>query len=390
MRHMKRKDHYNVLAVCMLRDFTGRELFAGMLEEMSNRKNWHLDLAGPGRLFSERELANEDGEPFDGYILTMPGTDAVMKRLAVAKTPTVLVNITDKRLAARSEAVSSVWTDNEDIGRRAAKHLLDRGGYKSAGYVHELKPQFYSSERMTAFRAEMRRKGIKTSVFPEGDDFDDFQDRLREWVRKLPKPAAVMAVSDMRAADVVNACRAEGILVPSQVAVVGVDNDISQHGKCRMSISSVVLNMNMMGRQAVRELDFLFRHQKWHGRPHEILIPAKDVFAGESTARSVSATRLVNMAQEFIAANRAVKIAPADVARHLGCSRQLAELRFSQICGKTIRKAIEDARMEEAKRRLKGGATANEIVKSMRFTSANQFYRIYKRHFGHTIRQADV
>ena len=313
-----------------------------------------------------------------------------MKRLAVAKTPTVLVNITDKRLAARSEAVSSVWTDNANIGRHAAKHLLDRGGYKSAGYVHELKPQFYSTERMMAFRAEMKRKGIKTEEFPDGDDFSDFYARLREWVRKLPKPAAVMAVSDMRAADVVNACRAEGILVPSQVAVVGVDNDISQHGKCRMSISSVVLNMNMMGRQAVRELDFLFRHQKWHGRPHEILIPAKDVFAGESTARSVSATRLVNMAQEFIAANRAVKIAPADVARHLGCSRQLAELRFSQICGKTIRKAIEDARMEEAKRRLKGGATANEIVKSMRFTSANQFYRIYKRHFGHTIRQADA
>ena len=387
---MKRKDHYNVLAVCVLRNFAGREQFAGMLEEMSNRKNWHLDLAGPGRLFSERELANEDGEPFDGYILTMPGTDAIMKRLAAAKTPTVLVNITDKRLAARSEAVSSVWTDNEDIGRRAAKHLLDRGGYKSAGYVHELKPQFYSSERMMAFRAEMRRKGIKTSVFPEGDDFDAFQDRLREWVRKLPKPAAVMAVSDMRAADVVNACRAEGILVPSQVAVVGVDNDAAQHETCGMSLSSVVLNMNMMGRQAVRELDFLFRHPKWHGRPHEILIPAKDVFAGESTARSVSATRLVNMAQEFIAANREVKIAPADVARHLGCSRQLAELRFSQICGKTIRKAIEDARMEEAKRRLKGGATANEIVKSMHFTSANQFYRIYKRHFGHTIRQADA
>jgi AraC-like DNA-binding protein len=68
----------------------------------------------------------------------------------------------------------------------------------------------------------------------------------------------------------------------------------------------------------------------------------------------------------------------------------LAELRFSQICEKTIRRAIEDAKMEEAKRRLKGGATANEIVKSLRFTSANQFYRIYKRHFGHTIRQANA
>ena len=29
-----------------------------------------------------------------------------------------------------------------------------------------------------------------------------------------------------------------------------------------------------------------------------------------------------------------------------------------------------------------------KIVKAMHFTSANQFYRIYKRHFGKTIRQS--
>ena len=43
-------------------------------------------------------------------------------------------------------------------------------------------------------------------------------------------------------------------------------------------------------------------------------MPAKGVFAGESTARSVSAARLVNMAQAFIAKNLASKISPADVA----------------------------------------------------------------------------
>ena len=384
---MKRKDHYNVLAVCMLRDFAGREIFMGMLEEMSNRKNWHLDMAGPGRLFSERELANEDGEPFDGYILTMPGTDAVMKRLAVAKTPTVLVNITDKRLAARSESVSSVWTDNADIGLCAAKHLLERGEYKSAGYVHELGIPFYSTERMTAFRARMKRSGLATSVLSAHDASKDFLDRLRKWVRELPKPAAVMACSDMRAADVINACKAEDISVPTQVAVVGVDNDAAQHAKCGMSISSVILNMRSMGRTAVRELDFLFTHPKWRGRPHEVLVPAKGVFAGESTARSVSAARLVNMAQAFIAKNRTSKLSPADVAAHLGCSRKLAELRFSQICGTTLRMAIENARMEEVKRRLAGGERVNDIVKEMHFTSANQLYRIYKRHFGSTIRQ---
>ena len=383
----KKKDRRNVLAVYSLRDFACQEHFVGLLEEMFETANWHLDTVRPGRFFTEREFVNEDGEPFDGYILSMPGSDAAMKRIAASRTPTVLVNITDRRLSARSDAVASVWTDNADVGLRAAEHLLDRGEYKSAGYVHELGVPFYSTERMTAFRARMKRNGLATSVLSASDTSKDFSDRLREWVRDLPKPAAVMACSDMRAADVINACRAEGVSVPTQVAVVGVDNDAAQHAKCGMTISSVILNMRGMGRTAVRELDFLFAHPKWRGRPHEVLVPAKGVFAGESTARSVSAARLVNMAQAFIVQNLASKISPADVAAHLGCSRKLAELRFSQICGCTLHKAIEDARMDEVRRRLAGGKRVNDIVKEMRFTSANQLYRIYKRHFGRSIRQ---
>ena len=383
----KRKGHYNVLAVYNLREFAGRDHLAGLLDEMSNKMNWHLDIVRPGKFFTERELVNEVGEPFDGYILSMPGTDAVMKRIAESRAPTVLVNITDRQLSARSDAVASVWTDNADIGLCAAEHLLERGEYKSAGYVHELGIPFYSTERMTAFRARMKRNGLATSVLSARDADKDFLDRLRKWVRELTKPAAVMTCSDMRAADVINACKAEDISVPTQVAVVGVDNDVAQHAKCGMSISSVTLNMRNMGRTAVRELDFLFAHPKWRGRPHEVLVPAKGVFAGESTSRSVSAARLVNMAQAFIAKNLASKISPADVAAHLGCSRKLAELRFSQICCTTLRMAIENARMEEVKRRLAGGERVNDIVKEMRFTSANQLYRIYKRHFGSTIRQ---
>jgi AraC-like DNA-binding protein len=58
--------------------------------------------------------------------------------------------------------------------------------------------------------------------------------------------------------------------------------------------------------------------------------------------------------------------------------------------GTTIGKEIERERMEEARRRLDAGESVHEVVKSMQFTSANHFYRIYKRHFGHTIRQADA
>ena len=340
----------------------------------------------------------------DGIILPLPGTDDVMEKIATLRAQTVLVHITDKRLAAKTDATASIWTDNADVGRRGALHLLERGEYRSAGYVHEPSYQFYSIERMMSFRDTMRRNGLKTRTFP--DDYpasgqessiqpasvfhpssSDFLLRLRKWVRELPKPAAVMATSDMRAVDVINACKAECIPVQLQVSVVGVDCDPSQHSKCGMSISSVMLNMHRMGQQAVRELDFLSRHLKWKGRLHEVLIPAKEVFAGESTSRSVSATLLVKMALDYINANRMRPLKPSDVFAHLGCSRQLANLRFSQVGDTTVHAALKKARMEEAQIRLRRGEHVCDVVESMQFTSRNQFYRIYKRHFGHTVRQ---
>lgn len=382
-----KKDHYNVLAVYSLLHYSGREHFSGVVEEMSNTSNWHLSTIPPEKFRAQKKFVNERGDPFDGVILSMPGDGKTMGRIAMSRIPAVLVDIADRRISARRDAVSTVWTNNADVGRRAAQHLLSRGSYRSAGFVHEFGRPFFSDERMAAFRQAMRRGGCDTSVFDESEN-GDLLDGLRSWLRAFPKPAAVMAATDMRAADVINACAAEGIAVPSQVAVIGVDYDVSQHAKCGMSISSVILNSRMLGRMAVRELDFLLRHPKRKGRIHEVLIPAKDVFAGESTARSVSATHLVNIALEFIAANRERSITPADVAAHLGCSRRLAELRFSQVRGTTIHAAIGDARLGEVRRRITVGESVGEIVKAMHFRSANQLYQMYKRHFGRTLRQS--
>ena len=380
---MRKKDCYNVMAVYALTAWSGRDQFAGMLEEISNRRNWRLHTTRPWRFFSKRELVDEKGDGFDGFIISMPGTSATMAEIAKTDIPTVLVNIEDRRLAARAKAVSTVWVDNADVGRRAAKHLLEQGTYKSAGFVHHLGVPFYSTERLSAFRRVMKRNKLETSVLPDGGD-------LRAWVRELKKPAAVMAASDIRAADVIIACQQEGISVPSQVAVVGVDNDVAQHERCGMSISSVVVDFRAMGVAAVRELDFLFRHPKFRGRLRETLVPAKRVFAGESSMRSTATARIAEKALKLIDENLINRISPTEMAKRLGCSRQFADRCLSAACGKPLHKAIEDARLEEVRRRLKGGATASEIAKSMHFTSVSQLYRTYKRHFGHTIRQANA
>ena len=53
---MKPKDHYNVLAVYSLRDFAGREHFSGVLDEMSNTRNWHLTNIRPKLRLMNKQL----------------------------------------------------------------------------------------------------------------------------------------------------------------------------------------------------------------------------------------------------------------------------------------------------------------------------------------------
>ena len=381
----KTKSCCNVLAVYSLLHFAGRDHFAGVLDGMTGTGDWQLETISPNLFLGKKAFVNSEGEPYDGMIISMSGSARVMEKIAKSRLPTVLVDIPDRTLAARCDAVSWVWTDNADIGRRGALHLLERGEYAAAGYVHELTDEFYSRERMTAFRRTMRENGCETSVFSPGEHANTPK-ALRTWLRELPKPAAIMAASDMRAADVINACRAEGIAVPTKVAVIGVDYDVSQHARCGMSISSVVLNSRDLGREAVRELEFLLRHPKYKGRMRESLIPAKEIFVGESTARSATSARLVETAMKFIGMNCARPLSTNDVVAYLGCSRRLAELRFSQVLGETIHAAIAKGRMEEAERRLRNGKSVAAVAKEMQFSSANQLYQMYKRHFGCTIR----
>ena len=391
---MRKKKVLKVLAVYTLKYKAGRDHFTGILEGISNKLNWQLHTIRPGRFFTKRELVDEFDEPFDGIILSMSGSEDVMEEIAKSKIPVVLVNIIDQKLSARNKAISTVWLDNADVGQQAAKHFLSQDIFKQAGYVHELGIPFYSTERMNSFRAKMKEAGIKTSVFPSADGLRDSCDNkisylshLRNWLSNLQKPAAVMACNDRRAADVIIACRAEGIDVPNQISVIGVDNDVLQHQRCGMTISSVIVEFKALGIAAINELEFLFRKPNFHGRRREVLIPANGIYNGESTIRSATTAHIAEDAIRLIHDNLADGISPNEIANHLGYSRRFVDMCVSSAYGKPLYKAIEDIRLAEAQRQLQAGNSVRDIVKSMHFSSANQFYRIFKRHFGKTVKQ---
>ena len=368
-----------VVVAVKLSDASWRDFLTGFFDYAKRNTHWDI------RVVQSVEELERTMSGCQGIVTGLKPSPRIISASSRNIVPIVAVGA-EWKFNHKAEAITYIRNDNEDIGQFCAQHFQNLGKFASAGFVPSNIDDDWSAARERGFLGGFHdvEKSTFRNVAEPGSDKDIAA--LVDWLKSLPKPAAVMAASDMCAADVINACRAENIRVPSQVSIIGVDHDISQHAKCGMSISSVILNLRMMGRQAVKELDFLFRHPKWKGRPHEVLIPTKDVFAGESTAQSVSGTRLVNIALAFISANCTKDLTPNDVIAHLGCSRRLAELRFSQVSGSTIHKAINNARLNEVQRRIRHGESVSSIVKAMHFNSANQLYLMYNRHFGHITR----
>lgn len=373
-----------ILAVFSLKDKAGRDMFSGLLQAMSDRFDWELHMTEPDGGFTGQHVA---GHRYDGFIVTMPGTRQAMQALTRSKTPTVLVDIADPGIARRTDAISFIWTDNADIGRRGAEHLLSRSPRLSSyGFVHEIENRFYSREREMAFRHRMKEAGVNSDTFQAfGAAGEAFRAGLRDWLKALPKPAGIMTVSDMRAEDVINICLSERIDVPNQVSVVGVDDDLSISARSPRTISSVLPDFFELGRQSVLELDFLFRHPNRTGRPHELVIPAKTVVLRQSSATAHLNITLVEDALAFIRAKASSMLRADDVARHLGRSRQLVEREFKEITGQSVRQAIETERLKLANQlRKRERLSVQEIAARLHFTSANQLSRIYRRHFGQT------
>ena len=319
---------------------------------------------------------------FPSFVKDGVSNQDAMKALARSDIPTVLVNIEDASLAARERNVSAVWLDNGDIGRVGAEHLLAQGEFKSFAFVHKNTREFFSRERESAFRSTLANRGIASSAFdPDTNDAK----ALAAWLKALPKPAAVMAATDERAVECLRACRAAKIEVPNQIAILGVGDDMSRSKLLPVPLSSVRPNYAQAGFLAMQELDRLYA-MRGRRKYQEIVVPADGVSLRDSTKPALSASHLVRNALAFIEQNADRDLTPQMVTSHLGKSRRLVELRFGEICRKTVRMAIEDCRLAKACPRLRQtDGNVRQVAAELQFRSANALTRIFKRHFGMTI-----
>lgn len=374
----------NVIVAANLADASWRDFLTGFFDYARTGVHWDIRL-----LQSVEELAREASNLIhaDGIVSGIRADDATAAAFATTKVPLVLIGMEDERLTRRT-GTTVIRNDNEDIGAFAARHFLSLGRFNSFGFVTTNTDEPWSALRAQGFQRilaadELDLHQFRTNFVPGSSE--DLA-RLTRWVRELPKPAAVFAAYDRRAIHVLSACKDAGLSVPGQVAVIGVDNDRLLCDFADPPLSSIAPDHEEEGRVAAQTLDAMMR-ERLRKKQDRILITGKRIVERESARQTTPATALLRRATDYIVRNAAKNIKTADVARHLGVSRSLLDLRFREANGKTTSAFISEMRLAEVKRRLrKTKQSIRGISRECGFANPNHLKNLFKRHFGMSMR----
>ena len=289
----------------------------------------------------------------------------------------------------RQQFVPAAWIDVDQrrIAQEAAQ-LFIRNGLTNFATIGTLAPAKWNSGRIDCFVKEIRRAGYDAQVYTgtkrARTSWKAEIASLRRWIATLPKPCGIFATFDQRAKHVADICRAEGVSVPEQVQVIGVDNEESICELTVPSLSSIAPDFEASGYRAARELDRLLRGGRPSPRP--ILVKNLKVVERLSTSDTTRTGDRVNRALNFIRTHARERIGVSDVAKAVGGSRRLLEKAFQRVHERSIAQEIQHVRLEQVLEALHNPALSLKAVAEMSgFSSATYLKNLFREKYGMTM-----
>lgn len=363
---------------------SGRDILYGISRVARASCHWNLRQLPP----SPDESADSNFDGLDGVITSEPLPAEFVR--ANPDLPIVVIGTREPWLGRRMNALTFVRNDDRDIGRYGAEYLMGLGRFRSFGFVSTNVPYYCSILRDEGFSAHLDKWAKACDRFGPSSARDGSPEdiaALGEWLAKLPKPAAVMSVHDLRATHVLEAAQLANIDVPRQLAVIGVDNDELLCDFTKPQLTSISPDHVHEGELVAEEMKRLLADRGHRHLPRTVRSKLKTIVERDSTAAITPAARLADEAVEFIRRNALSGIRARDVVRQLGVSRRLADLRYRECTGTSILDTILDVRLNEIKRRLKSStAPIRKITAACGFTGEAHAKRIFKKRFGLSMR----
>jgi LacI family transcriptional regulator len=324
----------------------GRGILRGIRRYVDSHAPWSMLLEPPGRA---APLQPSRGDlPCDGVIVRN-ATPQVATAIAAAGVPAIELSDGDGTLE-----LPSIRSDNRAIAQLGVEHLFDRGfqhlafcGFSTAAW---------SVERGVRFTELVEQRGLSCHAYqspPRGSDASSWtaaQRDLTRWLASLPKPVGIMACSDDRGHQVVDACHEFDLAVPEQVAVVGAGNDRTICELSAPALSSVIPNADRIGYKAAELLAQLIEGSTQAERQQ--LIEPIGVATRQSTDILAVPDPETAAAVQFLRERACEGATIADVLARVAISRSALERRVRKYFGCSPQTLIRQIRIDRIKQLL--------------------------------------
>jgi LacI family transcriptional regulator len=227
------------------------------------------------------ELEQLVARKVDGIILASAqhrGYSRVLRELQTHQVPFVLIDRPLKGVKA-----DFVGADDEEIGRLATGHLIQRG---CRAVAHVGCPQVATGPgRFKGYQTALAEAGLQAAesyIAEAANSIEAGQEAMSSLLRLRSRPDGVFCFNDLVAAGAMKAILDAGLRIPEDIAIIGTGN-LHYSDLLRVPLSSIDPDSSRIGEQAA---DFLLERigGKSPRSPRIFLMPLKLVVRDSSRA----------------------------------------------------------------------------------------------------------
>lgn len=277
-----------------------------------------------------------------------------------------------------------VATNDRAVGQMAAEYLLSLGLEHFAFLSSGRWP--FAEDRLHGFASGLKHKTENQVTLFFGThetlvQIPDYEVQLSAWLKNLPKPCGVFCANDASGIDMIRVARMSGLRIPTELAVLGVDDDEIYCEFSEVPLSSIVQPLYTIGYEAARLMDLHLKQPQ--RKPQSIRLPPVKVVRRASSDMLALDDTDVSEALRVIRDNATRDINVSWVVKQWSVNRRSLERRFIKLVGHSLLEEIHRVRFEHAKGLLSDTMLSlKEVAASSGFNDARYMATSFRTKLG--------
>jgi len=293
--------------------------------------------------------------------------------------PTIIV-ATDQTYSKTLSADVDDWA----VGREAAESFSFTG-FKSLACLGNGTP--YSDQRIEGFHEIISKNNIPFSVHIEtgfedtrySESFHHPSEAMESWLHKLPKPVGIFAVHDPLGRFLCSACTQLGLEIPTEVSVIGANNDPLVCGLTYPMLSSVSIPWDSLGEQVAAAMQKMIAGEKVSVK-EPLLIQPSGVILRHSANHLAIEDPLLRRAMSFISERMQDPISIGILCSELNIPRRTLERKFKEHFKSTPWEMLCQLRVKRAKQLLaETNHSISMVAELCGYNDAERMAVVFKR-----------